>query len=221
MVSNCNLTMNGGEISHNTASTDGGAIWGYGSSTYNFNGGSIAYNTASGIGGGMYLGTYSVINMSGDFKMVGNTASNSGAMRLTDHNTFNMTGGEISGNASAENSNFDAFYCWDTAVTLTGGELKDDVYIDSGLTPTVGGNGITGVIHFSVHNVHNTVNLANNFGTITFTVDEGRSNFASFNLKPDADYVYTEGDEAKLVCKNEGYKTYWDETTKTFRLTAK
>ena len=32
--------------------------------------------------------------------------------------------------------------------------------------------------------------------------------------------VFTVGDEAKLVCLNEGYSTYWDAATSSFRLKA-
>ena len=46
------------------------------------------------------------------------------------------------------------------------------------------------------------------------------SNFASFNFKPASDYTYTAGDENKLVCMNDGYVTYWDAATNTFRLKA-
>ncbi len=217
MVSNCNLTMNGGEICNNKAAGDGGAIWGYGSSTYNFNGGKMSGNESAGTGGAIYTGTYSVINISGDFEMCDNKAANSGAIRLTDHTSMNMTGGKVAGNAAV---NYDAIYGWDTAVNLNGGEFADEITIDSGLTPTIGAANITGVVNFSVHTNHNTVNLAKDFNTFKFTVDEGRSNFTAFNFKPAAGYTYTAGDEAKLVCMNEGYSTYWDAATGTFRLTA-
>ena len=52
-------------------------------------------------------------------------------------------------------------------------------------------------------------------------MNESASNFSKFNFKPASGYVYTEGDEAKLVCMNPGYETYWDATTSTFRLMAK
>ena len=40
-------------------------------------------------------------------------------------------------------------------------------------------------------------------------------------LDPADGYVYTEGDELKLVCLNDGYETYWDAEAKVFRLKAK
>ncbi len=222
MVGNCNLTMNGGEISYNTAAGDGGAIWGYGvngnTSVYKFNGGEIAHNTSGGEGGAIYFGTYSEMYISGDVEIHDNTAASSGAFRLTNYTIFNMTGGKIYDNTSENNSNNDCFYGWCPRVSITGGELSDNITIDGGHTPTVGGDGITGTVNFMVSTNHNTVNLAKDFGTIKFTVAEG-NNFANFNFKPAADYTYAEGDEAKLICLNEGYKTYWDETTSTFRLT--
>lgn len=218
MVSNCNLTMNGGEISNNTAATNGGAIYGYGASTYNFNGGQMNGNTAA-VGGAMYTGDGSTVNISGDFQMCGNTADDAGAMRLSNRTAFNMSGGEISGNTSKNSPEWDGFYGWNPGVNISGGELADDVTIQGGLTPTVGGDGITGVIHFALSTGHNTANLAKDFGTIKFTVAEG-GNFAAFNFKPANGYTYTAGDEAKLVCMNEGYSTYWDAATSTFKIKA-
>ena len=219
MVSNCNLTMNGGEICGNIATTDGGAIWGYGASKFYLNGGKISGNVAGGVAGGIYPGTYSGIYISGDFEMCNNVAADSGAMRVTDHTTFNMTGGKIADNVSINNEKYNGFYGWNPNVTITGGELADNIFIQGGLDPTVGGEGITGVIYFDLGTNHNTVKLAENFGTIKF-VEIVDTNFANFHFTPASTYVYTEGDEDKLVCLNEGYSTYWDAATGTFRLIA-
>ncbi len=223
MVGKCNLTMNGGEICNNVAAKDGGAIWGYGtngnSSVYNLNSGKISGNIAGGVGGGIYTGTYSTINLSGDFEISNNTASDSGAMRVTNYTIFNMTGGKISGNVSTTNDKYDGFYSWCPRLNISGGELADNIYIAGGHTPTIGGGEITGTIYFNVGTNHNTINLASNFGTFKFVAVEG-SNFSAFNFKPAADYVYTEGDEAKLICQNVGYSTYWDAATSRFRLQA-
>lgn len=218
MVSNCNLTMNGGEISNNTAATNGGAIYGYGASTYNFNGGKMSGNTAD-VGGAIYTGDSSVINISGDFEMTGNTAGSSGAVRFTNRTTLNMTGGKISGNTSTDNANYDGFYGWNVAANITGGQIDDNFTLDSGLYCTLGGDGIDGVVYFALNTNHNTALLAENFDTFKFHVAEG-DNFNAFNLKPAAGYTYTEGDEAKLICLNEGYSTYWDAATSTFKIKA-
>jgi len=218
MVSACNLTMNGGEINNNRAVGDGGVIWGYGSSTYNFNGGEFAYNESAGTGGVIYTGTYSVINIGGDFEMHDNKAANSGAIRLTDHTSMNMVGGKIYNNTQNGESN--AFNTWNNSISITGGEISDNISYVGGLGLTIGEAKIDGVIAYDLSTNHNTAYLAENFNAFKFTVDETNTNFVNFNFKPATGYTYTEGDEAKLICMNEGYSTYWDATTSTFRLQA-
>lgn len=217
MVSNCNLTMNGGEICNNTATTTGGAIYGYGASTYNFNGGKMSGNTAA-TGGAMYTGDGSVVNISGTFELTDNTADEVGGLRLSNYTSLNMSGGTIAGNESKNNPSWDGFYGWNPGINFTGGEIVDDVTIQGGLTPTVGGTTGDGVIHFDLSTNHNTVNLIKDFKAFKFTEAD---NFSALNFKPASDYTYTEGDEAKLICMNEGYETYWDATSGTFRLQAK
>ncbi len=218
MVSNCNLTMDGGEISHNKAATDGGAIWGYGSSTYTFNGGEMAYNEAGGTGGGIYTGNYSVINIGGNFELHNNNAANTGAIRLTDHTSMTMTGGKVYNNTQNGNSN--AFNTWNNSISITGGEIADDFSFVGGLGLTIGAADIDGVISYNLSTNHNTAYLKKDFGTFAFKVDETDEHFGNFNFKPEAGYVYTEGDEAKLICMNDGYSTYWDAATSTFKLKA-
>ena len=216
MVSDCNFTMNSGEIKNNKAASDGGVFWGYGKSVYNFNGGEISNNSAV-IGGVMYPGNNSVINITGNCKFSNNSAEHGGAFRFTNHNSVNITGGVISGNVSTAAPTWNGFYGYDTAVNVSGGIIGDDVSIQGGLTPTVGGSGIAGVIYFGIGTNHNTCNLLADFGVIKFHVAEG-ANFNAFNFKPSESYVYAEGDENKLICQNEGYETYYDTDTKTFRL---
>ena len=218
MVSSCNLNISGGEMNNNKAATDGGAIWGYGSSTYTFTGGSMSGNESGGVGGAIYTGTYSIINISGDFEMCDNKATNSGAIRLTDHTSLSMSGGTISGNTQGGESN--AFNTWNNSMTLTGGLITDNISYVGGLGLTVGAADIDGVIAYNLATTHNTAYLTADFEGFSFTVDEANANFANFNFKPASDYVYTDGDEDKLVCLNDGYVTYWDETTSTFRLKA-
>ncbi len=219
MVGNCNLTVNGGELNYNKAASDGGVIWGYGSSTYTFSGGEMAYNEAAGSGGAIYTGDYSVINISGDFEMHDNKALNSGAIRLTNYTSLTMTGGKIYNNTQNGESN--AFNTWNNPMNLSGGQIADNISYVGGHTLTVGMADIDGVIAFNLSTNQNTVKLQSEFEGFAFSVNESASNFNNFNLKPADGYVYTAGDEAKLVCKNEGYITYWDATTSTFRLKAK
>jgi len=218
MVSSCNLTMNGGEICGNTAATDGGAIWGYGSSKYNFNGGKMSNNESAGTGGAIYTGTYSVINISDGFELCDNKAANSGAIRLTDHTSMSMTGGKVSGNTQNGESN--AFNTWNNSISITGGELADNMSFVGGLGLTIGAADIDGVITYNLSTNHNTAYLAADFNGFKFKVNEAATNFAAFNFKPASGYTYTAGDEAKLKCMNDGYETYWDAATSTFRLNA-
>ncbi len=215
MVSNCNLTINGGEMNNNYAAGNGGAICGYGSSTYNFTGGSMSNNVSAGTGGAIYMGEYSITNMSGDFKLENNKAENSGAIRFTNYNTFNMTGGTVSGNTSNDGY---AFNTWNVSIKLSGGELADKFSIVGGLGATFGKADITGQIYFDLSTNHNTAYLESEFNGFSFVVNENDEHFSVFNFKPAEGYTYVIGDEEKLVCMNEGYKTYWDEATSTFRL---
>ena len=89
-----------------------------------------------------------------------------------------------------------------------------------GLGLTIGEADIDGVISFGLSTNHNTAYLAAEFASFKFTVDESAANFAQFNFKPAEGYVYTEGDEAKLICMNEGYTTYWDAAAGVFKLHA-
>jgi len=218
MVGSCNFTMNGGELCNNKAAGDGGAIWGYGASTYNFNGGKVSNNESAGTGGAIYTGTYSAINISGDFEMCGNKAANSGAIRLTDHTSLTMTGGKISDNTQNGESN--AFNTWNNSMSLTGGSVSDNISYVGGLGLTIGAADIDGVIAYDLSTNHNTAYLAADFNSFKFSVNEEASNFSNFNFKPAADYTYTAGDEAKLICQNDGYSTYWDAVSGTFRLKA-
>lgn len=219
MVSNCNLTMNGGEMNCNKAATDGGVVWGYGSSTYNLNGGEIANNSCSGTGGAFYLGTYSVVNIGGNFEMHDNKASSSGAVRFTDHCSLNMTGGKIYNNT--QNGEDNCFNTWNNSFSITGGEISDNISYVGGLGFTLGKADVTGVVSFGLSTTHNTAYLASEFNGFSFTVNEGDANFASFNLKPAAGYVYADGDEAKLNCLNDGYTMVWDAASATFKIAAK
>ena len=51
-----------------------------------------------------------------------------------------------------------------------------------------------------------------------FEFKVNQAHVGNFNFVPAAEYTYVEGDELKLVCLNEGYETYWDSETNTFRL---
>ena len=213
------LTMNGGQMNHNYSDDNGGAIWAGSSpsnNVYVLNGGEMAYNYAAGTGGAIYAGHYETVKIGGTFKMHDNAcAANIGsAIRFHDHASLIMTGGEIYNHAD------DAFFLYNNSASITGGKYVGNFGYSGGLGLTIGEAEIDGVIYYNLGTNHNTAYLAAEFGTLKFTVNESAANFAQFNFKPAADYTYTEGDEAKLICMNEGYETYWDSASSSFKLQA-
>ena len=218
MVGSCNFVMNGGEMKYNKAAGDGGVIWGYGASNYKLYGGEISNNESAGTGGFLFTGTYSTVDVQGTV-IKDNTAANSGAIRLTDHSSLEMHSGVIAGNTeSGSPDNYDV-RTWNNSITLSGGTFGKMEYV-GGLGLTIG-NADVELISYDLSTNHNTAYLAESFGTFHFTVNEADEHFTNFNFKPAAGYVYTAGDEAKLICDNEGYETYWDAVSGTFKLKAK
>ena len=214
---NVTFTMNGGEMNYNTSDGTGGAIWGGNRAKYYLNGGEMAYNSAASAGGAIWSGTYESYYISGNFKLHDNTAGElGGAIRFSDHASLTMTGGQIYNNTI--NGESDAFFLYNNSATITGGTVSDNFSYSGGLGLTVGEANITGVIHYNLGTNHKTAYLATSFNSFKFTVEE--SHVSLFNFKPAEGYTYTAGDEAKLICMNEGYETYWDATTGTFRLQA-
>lgn len=214
------LTMNGGEMNHNYSDGNGGAIWAGSSrsnNVYVLNGGEMAYNYSATTGGAIYAGYYETVKIGGTFKMHDNScdADIGSAIRFHDHASLVMTGGEV------YNHDDNAFYLNNNSASITGGKYVGNFGYSGGLGLTWGKATVDGVINYSLGTNHNTAYLAEEFNTVKFTVNESASNFAQFNFKPAAGYVYTEGDEAKLICKNAGYETYWDTATSTFKLQAK
>ncbi len=212
------LTMNGGEMNHNYSAGVGGAIWAGSSrsnNVYVLNGGEMAYNYSAQAGGAIYVGYYETVKIGGTFKMHHNSAPSYGAIRFHDHASFVMTGGEIYENGA------NSLFLYNNSATITGGKISDSFGYSGGLGLTWGEAELDGVISYNLSTNHNTAYLAKDFNTLTFTVNEADEHFVNFNFKPAADYTYTEGDEAKLVCMNDGYKTVWDATTSTFVLAAK
>ena len=215
------LTMNGGEMNHNYSDSNGGAIWAGTSKSNNvyvLNGGEMAYNYSATTGGAIYAGYYETVKIGGTFKMHDNdcAADLGAAIRFHDHATFIMTGGEIYNNGDDGNS----LFLNNNSTTITGGKITDNFGYSGGLALTWGEAEVDGVITYNLSTNHNTASLAKEFNTLKFKVNEANANFGNFNFKPAADYVYTAGDEAKLICINDGFETYWDAATGTFRLQA-
>ncbi|MBR4880384.1 MAG: hypothetical protein IKU19_00515, partial [Clostridia bacterium] len=213
------FTMNGGEINHNYSDGTGGAIWGGNKAYYYFNGGEMAYNSAASAGGAIWTGTYEAYYISGDFALHDNTGGElAGAIRFCDHASLTMTGGSVYNNSVNGVSN--AFYLNNNSASITGGTISDNFSYSGGLGLTIGDASIEGVISYGLGTNHNTAYLAKEFNTIKFTTSTTAANFSKFNFKPANDYVYTEGDEAKLVCLNDGYTTVWDAANSKFVLQA-
>ncbi len=216
------LTMNGGEMNHNYSDGNGGAIWAGTSrsnNVYVLNGGEMAYNYSATTGGAIYAGYYETVKIGGTFKMHDNDcdAAIGAAIRFHDHASFTMTGGEVYNNGDDGNS----LYLNNNSASITGGKITDNFGYSGGLGLTWGKAEVDGVITYNLSTNHNTAYLAKEFNTLKFKVNEADEHFGNFNFKPAADYVYSEGDEAKLICMNDGYETYWDATTSTFRIQAK
>lgn len=212
------LTMNGGEMNHNLSGDVGGAIWAgssRSSNVYVLNGGEMAYNYSPVAGGAIYAGYYETVKIGGTFKMHDNAAPSYGAIRFHDHASFEMTGGEIYNNGT------NSLFLYNNSASITGGKITDSFGYSGGLDLTWGEAEVDGVVAYNLSTNHNTAYLAKEFGTLKFTANEADEHFDNFNFKPVSDYTYTEGDEAKLICMNEGYETYWDAATRTFRLQAK
>ena len=210
------LTMNGGEMNHNMSDDVGGAIWAGTSKSnnvYELNGGEMAYNYSPVTGGAMYPGYYETVKIGGTFKMHDNVAPVYAAIRCYDHATFIMTGGEI------YNHGENAVFLYNNSASITGGKILDEIGYSAGLGLTWGNAEVT-TINFNLSTNHNTAYLAKEFATLKFTVNENNANFANFNFKAAADYTYTEGDEAKLICLNDGYETYYDQANNCFKLKA-
>ena len=206
-------------MNHNYSDGNGGAIWAGTSrsnNVYVLNGGEMAYNYSATTGGAIYAGYYETVKIGGTFEMYDNACSaNIGAaIRFHDHASLVMTGGHVYNHAD------DAFFLYNNSASITGGKYDGNFGYSGGLGLTLGNAEIDGIINYNLGTNHNTAYLAAEFASFQFTVNESAANFAQFNFKPAADYVYTEGDEAKLICMNEGYSTYWDAATGTFKLKA-
>ena len=121
------FTMYGGSITGNTATSGGGvSIWG----TFTMSGGSITGNTATSEGGGVSMFA-STFTMSGG-SITGNTATSGGGVCL--YGTFTMSGGSITGNTATSGGG--VCYTWSTdSFTVSGNvNISNNNKITSGET---------------------------------------------------------------------------------------
>ncbi len=228
MTTGKKLTMNGGEMNHNKAVTTGGAIYGYSKEVVELLGGEMAYNEAS-AGGAIWTGGTAAsmsanYTISGTHKMHDNKALElGGAIRVTRYTTLNMTGGEVYNNFSEGGAN--AFYFYDNNVYLLGGTIRDNeaggnyaISYSGGYTLTLGNANVEDTLYLNVGTNHRTVALAKEFGEYNFVISAPETDWDVYNFNAAEDYVYTEGDEDKLVYETGEYKAVWDEVNTKFVL---
>ena len=133
------FTLNGGEISGNTASSYGGGVEVNG--TFTMNGGRIKENTAANEGGGVKMQT-GVFYMNGGV-ISGNTSARGGGLYVY-QGTAHIAGGEISGNAASNQGggvyNGSGTFGVSGAPRITGNTkngIENNVYLGSGQKVTV------------------------------------------------------------------------------------
>jgi TolB-like protein len=141
------FTMSGGKISENTASLGAGGVDITSNSVFTMSGGEISGNTAF-LGAGVYIngGTFT---MSGG-EIIRNTAPSGGGVYISD-GVFTMSGGKIRGNTASHYSGGGVDLNNNSAFTMSGGEISGNmasygggVYVESSRFIKKGGGTITG-----------------------------------------------------------------------------
>jgi uncharacterized repeat protein (TIGR02543 family) len=206
------LTMNqGAKITGNT----GGGVHLGDLGTFTMNGGEISGNTASS-GGGVYIGFFGTFTMNGG-KISGNTASSGGGVHINSDSTFTMNGGEISGNTASSGGGgvyvSRSIIGGGTFFTMSGGEISGNtassgggVYVDSsGTTFTKSGGGtITGYANDTVNGnvVKNSSGVVQN--------DQGHAVAVYVYSRPDKRKEITAGPGDNLDSTIGGAMGGWD-----------
>jgi roadblock/LC7 domain-containing protein len=115
-------------------------------------------------------------------------------------------------------------YGFNVSFSLLGGEIYNDngatvdseIITDGGLTQVYGATEMDGpILLFVAQNVPSVV-LAEGFDfsfKLSGTVDAN----TEYLFLPYEGYVYTAGDEDRIVCVNDGVIVEWDETEQVFR----
>ena len=146
-----NLIMNGGEISGNTASVQGGGVLSYNYSNFTMNDGKITDNTVNAYSGGGGGGVC-VSSSSGTFIMNGGEISGNstdqygGGVKIDSYGTFTMNGGTIKNNVAqyggAVCNYYGSFTMTGAAYIPVGEDNKNDVFLnyDSGYMGSSGTN---------------------------------------------------------------------------------
>lgn len=120
VVDGAALTIQGGNITGNRATSEGAGIFVKGG-TLRLEGGTISSNKAGGSGGGVMIKGSTTFTMSGGM-ISGNTSNNGAGVHIADDDpSFTMTGGTITGNtASGSGGGIFADY----RLTITGGMIE-------------------------------------------------------------------------------------------------
>jgi len=193
-----NFTMNGGEISGNTAdsrSQSGGGVCVF-SGTFTMTGGEISGNTALSTGGGVDIPTAGTFKMTGG-EISGNTAKyNGGGVCLSASyaGTINMTGGKISDNTSQFNGG-GVYVNAQGTFTMSGGYVYGTdgaSYTPTG-TPNKAGSGISVYVYSG-----GTANYSGAYGADTITTTN--------NTLPDFP-IFTTAAELDTFLTNKGNNT--------------
>ena len=144
-VYNGTVTINGGEVSNNSAMYGGGGVY-VSSGTFTMAGGEISENTTSSIdgeGGGVYVkdGTFTIEN---DALISKNTSCGNGGGVFAEGGIITINGGSISENIFSNNSSGGGgIYLTDTAhLTMTGGKISNNYPEGKDLSNDTFGGGV-------------------------------------------------------------------------------
>jgi hypothetical protein len=219
------FTMNGGEISGNTA-RNGGGVCVYG--TFTMNGGEISGNTTDdGGGGGVYVYDGGTFTMNGG-KISDNTYSSSsydygGGGVYVNYGTFTMSGGEISSNTS--NANGGGVFINGTyeTFTMSGGEISGNtanrngggVYVNRG-TFTMSGGEISGNTADYGGGVHNN----GTFHIVTGTIYGSNTATPLRNTATNGSALYNNNSAQRGIFNGDTWSSYGNLSTteNTFRV---
>ena len=146
-IYNGTFTMNGGTIggsgTPNSATYGGGVFAIYG--RFNLSGGTVSYNTASSYGGGVHLYSSSTLNMTAGNIVNNSTTNNCGGVYI-ESSTFNMSGGTISYNTTGSSKDGGGVFMTSGTFDMSDGTISHNtascygggVYINAG-TATIRG----------------------------------------------------------------------------------
>lgn len=181
------LTMNGGEISKNTAAS-GGAVMTWSGATFVLKGGKISGNTASGSGGALYISTNSAFQMEGG-EISNNTANGNGGAVYALASQITVTGGTIKGNTAASagaifllraNGEF-------KGGTVSGNQAKAKTVISGGVEKPTGGTAGAVYLSGAKANLRGTSFSGNRAGTNGGAIVLGRSTYTQNGIKKYSD----------------------------------